>query len=77
MFIKVTVLQMEKEHVGYIDSDKITSMTSISMMVPAPSAPEGEEPEPIEKEVTIVNIAGQQPMFVAETPDEIFKKMEA
>lgn len=76
MFIKVTVLQMEKEHLGYVASDKITSMSTITMMVPGQDVQEGEEPTTQEREVTVLNIAGQQPMFVAESPDEIFKAME-
>lgn len=66
-FVKVHILQMEKEHLGFIAVDKITSMHSITMVQPAPDSTE-EDPKTVQTTVTVVNIAGQPPVFVKESP---------
>lgn len=65
--IRVHILQMDTEHLGYISADKITSVHAITMTQPAPDSTE-EDPKVITKEVTVVNIQGQQPVFVRESP---------
>lgn len=66
-FIKAHILQMDTPHLGYIAADKITSIHSVTMVKPAPDSTE-EDPKTTTEQVTVVNIAGQQPVFVTETP---------
>lgn len=67
-FIKAHILQMDTEHLCYIDAEKITSMHTMTMCKPGPEVVEGEEPTTITETVTVVNLAGQQPLFVKESP---------
>lgn len=74
-WIKVHILQREQEHLGYINADKITSIHTLTMVQPGAEAPEGKEPQVIETTVTVVNIEGQTPVFVKESPRQLMNQM--